>query len=123
MTHTPGPWRSLYAYGMEGKAYFVVSQDNVDANGVPIRNIRQRICYSGDSETERRSDNQLIADAHLIAAAPETKEQRDELLDACESLVRRMEATFDFFPETCDGVSSMIVEDAKTAIAKAKGES
>ena len=69
------------------------------------------------------SDEELTANAHLIAAAPETKEQRDELLDACESLVRRMEATFDFFPETCDGVSSMIVEDAKTAIAKAKGES
>ena len=29
-------------------------------------------------------DDDFYANAHLIAAAPETKEQRDELLEACE---------------------------------------
>ena len=113
MTHTPGPWKAVTAYDQDdGTLYFQVFETRTGD--------RAGICTSQEMHLSRE---EMAANAHLIAAAPETKEQRDELLDACESLVRRMEATFDFFPETCDGVSSIIVEDAKTAIAKAKGES
>ena len=97
--HTPGPWHIKAGYGV------IESQDGTSIAGVytprGVREVRQ-------------------ANAQFIAAAPETAEQRDELLEALEALARI----------TCRCILDMPLQDCgipvhkqvKAAIAKAKGE-
>ena len=93
MNHTPGPWtveRAIFDEATEDVAYIL--------EGVKTTN---------------------VSDAHLIAAAPETKEQRDELLEALELMVEEMHKIADqgpIYPNTVPCVK------AHAAIAKARGE-
>lgn len=67
-------------------------------------------------ETARRS----FANAHLIAAAPETKAQRDALLEACKACLDRLETVV----RNRGGILGdeyHAIEDARAAIARAEG--
>mgnify|MGYP006409087519 CR=1 FL=1 len=80
LKHTPGPWTASEGYpssvwhvDMPGRAFAItVSIDDDEERDVP------------DEETE--------ANARLIAAAPETKRQRDELLEALQLLADAYDA-------------------------------
>ena len=55
--------------------------------------------------------------ARLLAQAPKLKEQRDELLAACEELVSQMNPL-----PSCDCGRCQALRKAETTIAKARGE-
>ena len=72
------------------------------------------------------SDEVMEANALLIAAAPETAKQRDELLAALERLVSGIDAAFDAIEESGlyngrpTDIDSGPISQARAAIAKAK---
>jgi hypothetical protein len=96
-THAPGPWTCSLAGTDAGK-----------------------VCTMGDNEqliatVEIGFSKEDKANARLIAAAPETKRQRDELLAALQALVTH---------RTGAGTAAQIhqhYEAARAAIAKAEG--
>ncbi len=95
-THTPGPWSLKHV----GGSNFAVQQFDIRAGGFPVFN-----------KSARAIDGGLIyvspGDASLIAAAP-------ELLEALEALLH--EAW-----NNMSGGAGHILDDARAAIAKAKG--
>jgi len=78
--HTPGPWNT------DGR--FILSGTNPGAPYIAD-------CLPGH---EYRTEGSTQANAALIAAAPETKAQRDELLAALKKAVERMEAISEHLP-------------------------
>ena len=100
MKHTPGPWKVRKDYGRhwisagKGKREILIA-DIIDVEtGVG----------SGETETNLQ---QIVANARLIAAAP-------ELLQACQELVRVGEPEY--------GIAVGILAKAKDAITKATGQ-
>jgi hypothetical protein len=89
--HTPAPWRVDHGSMLKG------------VNVITPRN--EWICYLGVAS---RWD--VLADANLIAAAP-------ELLEALESML-----TFYGMDEEPGEVSGLIHKQARAAIAKARGK-
>jgi len=65
--HTPGP----LTVKTDGNGFFWVDKDTEDGGF--------SVCNTGDGE-------EAEANANLFAAAPETKKQRDALLEACKEL-------------------------------------
>lgn len=113
MRHTKGPWR-------HGVGHTVVSDH---ANGIEINGALVPEYYGGNMIAESVSPN----NAHLIAAAP-------DLLEALEAALFKMEddeVTIDGEWGGCRSLATMEAQDdlsseivqARTAIAKAKGES
>ena len=89
--HTKGEWRidagpRSYSIGIKGTGKIICDMRLPTECGVPIK--------------------EIDANAHLIAAAPETKRQRDKLLTACEIVSKR-------FTEICEGGES--IEDFMAA--------
>ena len=110
--HTPGPWRVRPERDFDD----IIALSIVDAN-------ENEIAYL---DAMYYDDVDLYANAHLIAAAPETKEQRDELLEALEKLLpmaRYMGWRLDGYPLPDNSSLGVAVKKAEAAIAKAKGES
>lgn len=101
--HTPGPW----------KAYF---DKQGDCTGVKTANGKLRICWldfwGEQIETGNiKSEEEMQANARLIAAAPATKAQRDELLELVQHVLNCSED---------DGGMELINWDAlRAAIARA----
>ena len=91
--HTPAPWRVDRGSMLDG------------VNVITPRN--EWICYLGMAS---RPD--AVADANLIAAAP-------ELLKSLDDMCQRLEQ-IQYDHNTCDG--DLVLEEARAAIAKAKGE-
>ena len=94
MNHTAGPWtveRAIFDEATEDVAYIL--------EGVKTTN---------------------VSDAHLIAAAPETKEQRDELLSVCEDILSQSQLPFWHAPG--GSVAEETMAELRAAIAKARGE-
>ena len=102
--HTKGPW----SVRSTGTLYhdLWVAQDG------PKRRRADPIICSGIS-----SENG--ADARLIAAAPETKKQRDDLLNALKKMSMAYEKLADIVGDS--GPHWTIYREAKAAIAKAEG--
>lgn len=105
MAHTPGPWTTLtYDPILRCKlidAYFVV----IDKLGGRVARVEPR-----------STDEEEIANAKLIAAAP-------DLLDACRAIAREYDAetaTRDW--PTANDFASFCIEQAQAAIAKAEGQ-
>ena len=90
--HTPGPWK-------------VVGQSVISDSGI--------ICNPPSGPI-----GELEANARLIAAAPDTLEQRNELLEALTDLISEVEA----LSYTSPDVGEWSLDNARGAIAKAKGE-
>lgn len=77
--HTPGPWKVGIRGPLADERDRLFSHADVIKGGIRIA----RVAGIGDEE--------CAANAALIAAAPETKAQRDELLEACKGLVKALE--------------------------------
>jgi hypothetical protein len=119
--HTPGPWEAFEG-GRFGKDVVITSQSRID-------NSKGSICEM-DIYFDGEHGEQQEANAHLIAAAP-------DLLEALESALKQMEhdiVKIDSEWGACRNLEQMIQEipseedvktilKARTAIAKAKGES
>jgi hypothetical protein len=109
--HTPGPWRAITSYGAcfhHGNRVSIVSTiDEFD------QTVAEVWPTDGDSD---------IADGSLIAAAPETKRQRDELLAALDDLCGPG-AQFELVCDEAehDESSGCVWCEARAAIAKATG--
>ena len=98
-THTPGPWEGDAEYP---DRLFVPDYGRIWINGYDSEGAPIHIGYVDGPRTVER-----MANARVIAAAP-------ELLEACESLLR--------FAERDRLPTDVAVNAARTAIAKAKGE-
>jgi len=101
--HTPGPWRigSLASYdGYTGQPFRNVWAGQDEAATVVARAIR----------SEGAMTNDVDADATLIAAAPDLLEALEEVVKDALGYVERT------------GQSIFWLENARAAIAKAKGE-
>ena len=114
--HTPGPWKSVR--GVATTVAELAKHDCIlDSSGIEIAEI-----YRRDNDDEQH------ANAQLIAAAPETAAQRDDLLAACRDL---LDAFWDMSPleyaksrgmdSMSDAEGERIKERARAAIAAAKG--
>ena len=110
MTHRPRPWRVIPERDFDD--IFALSIVDADENVIAFLDA---IYYD---------DDDLYDNAHLIAAAPETKEQRDELLEALEDLVGLASAAMSDANRGAWGEYDITgeLEAARKAIAKAKGE-
>lgn len=93
--HTPGPWIVSGRHNRWGDNLVVPAGSDVSADGY-LACVR----VTGDGHGP--------ADARLIAAAP-------ELLAALEEIL-------EFYLASCPGVSGQPIDDARAAIARAKGE-
>lgn len=97
--HTPGPWTAKWSKYTEG--VFIVQA------GPPSNRVLAQFDGDGDGP-----DAQSIADANLIAAAP-------ELLEALQRLIPLIDVTIS---ETCHAPGLKEAADtARAAIAKAAG--
>lgn len=106
--HTPGPWTVIAESRIVGMDYgaprvWTRAEDKV---------VDLEVCALNPFE---EWEGQRLADAHLIAAAP-------ELLEACEALLRRLKVIIKHFPHVNDGITEMVMWDAEKVIRKAKGE-
>ncbi len=77
--HTPGPWK--YDYRKDGNAKRF-DAEILDSNGYNLATLGAH----PDLLTTVRSDEEMQANAELIAAAPETAKERDELKEENEAL-------------------------------------
>ncbi len=98
--HTPGPWRVQY----DGNGLVIEPQNRLQCDYVAA--IDGRGC-KGRLENE--------ANAALIAAAPETKAQRDVLLTACKLALRSFIAPAGQRPSAAEVLGAL-----QSAISKAE---
>ena len=112
--HTPGPWEARFVDGL----WAVCGTDDWVASSAQPDDDGNALCFMDNDSIETDKAN-----AHLIAAAPDTLEQRDELLEALEGLSRTSKADPCF--EGCGPQPwhSAFCSRARAAIAKARGES
>lgn len=121
--HTPGPWVFEELAAKDGDGYVLTTEGN-----------RVEIAHHGGAYSMGLPRAEVLANAHLIAAAPVTAAERDhlrtintELLAALEDATSRLEG---FIGADCEcdnthaanGVVCCLCE-YRAAIAKAKGES
>ena len=100
--HTPGPWHADPGRRVTG---FAVTHDG-EPNPIAIALRKPR-----SSHTNGITDSTALANARLIAAAPDLL----VALEACEELLSAM--------PTLGGIAGLaVVENARAAIAKARGE-
>ena len=102
MTHTPGPW--LIREGDEWTTDIVTAEGNNECGDVMYWNVA----------SYNRQRDEAEANAYLIAAAP-------DLLEALESLINDSECSCTF-ESAASGHNLCAFCEAKTAIAKARGE-
>ena len=95
MSHTPGPWHVFPIEGISGGSWGIVRTYTPPHTATAVE--------------------QTVANANLIAAAPDLLEQRNELLAALENFVANWGSIYRSDMETA-------VKLAKAAIAKAKGD-
>ena len=104
--HTQGKWKRMRR----------------DISVVDDKGRELRICTMIQHTGNTAKENQDEAHAQLIVAAPETKRQRDALLEACKAMTAQCEA-FNWnqsLPQT-KGIDKQI-KIAEQAIKQAEGE-
>lgn len=100
--HTPGPWTTSGDCYQEKGSWVVTIQSN---NAPPEMNIA--------AEALSEHKEQAIANAHLIAAAP-------DLLEAAQACAEWLDLVKQNYPDMAGLIRGM--EAARAAIAKATGE-
>jgi len=106
--HTLGPWTADFEGEDDYDGVPITAKDR--DRYVPVANVP--VYYADRPERE--------ANARLIASAPELKEQRDELLEALEALL--LQALQSELNSASHEYGSEAIDNARAAIAKAKGE-
>lgn len=112
--HTPGPWGCHWDYkpmgdGLRVKA-FAIGPEHV-CNGVPL----------GDShflQPDRATMEKVIAEAYIVAAAPDLLAELRAIIEVCEAAIALL-------PENITTTRINLIHrvgQARAAIAKAKGE-
>lgn len=109
--HTPGPWFVEMPNWQTPHVWI----NAVGSSGVA----KIETCDYGDGKGERITDEDL-ANARLIAAAPETAAERDRLKEVNAELLAALKAVMG---EWKDGYGLNCVEQVRAAIAKAEGKS
>jgi hypothetical protein len=99
--HTPKPWRNDGREIEPSRGHRVEYVEATNGDGFVAQ-----VWTPSDGDASKR-----IANARLIAAAP-------DLLAACEAMVAACELTDEAYYDTIDAAT----EQARAAIAKAKGE-
>ncbi len=111
--HTPGTWGAR-----KSTSSFWDITTEIDGHTQSLAMVRLNKYLDLDDET-------VEANAHFIAAAPETKEQRDELLEALEELRKELRDNPDVKIITrslpAEIGMAAVTRKADAAIAKAKG--
>ena len=120
--HTPEPWklRKIHnAGGHEiGITNDIIGSETIHANGQQYKNASSRsfsdtVCViHGNLDLEGPKAN-----ADLIAAAPETKKQRDALLEAC----KRFDEYMNSEKQWPKGTFGILCDAIKAAISAAGG--
>jgi len=108
MTHTPAPWLVFDIH--PDKACLYVAPDGVNP-----------IC--SDVATIYRSNENAIADARLIAAAPELLEALEKATQELHEAIYTRAANTWATPEVAYEHANQLTESYRVLIAKAKGES
>jgi len=112
--HTPGPW--------------TIKPNPREIDIAPaFQNTLQVIAFAGTEDKEFIAELSHEANARLIAAAPETKDQRDELLKACKAQHEAIDRLFallishdsGFFPSK-SGQPWQAILQGNAAIAEAE---
>lgn len=96
--HTPGPWTIKFFRSIEPNHALICAEDWHDFASVVVR-------FCGDDTDDATG----LANARLIAAAPELLEALKELLDEARTNMR--------------GGKGHLIDKARSAIAKAEGRS
>lgn len=114
--HTPGPWEVVgqHVFTMLGATNANGSTAS-DRDGWNIATINPWSCTNQDEEEEDMPASEVIANAVLIAAAP-------ELLDALEKIKIRLEVYLDDERDMAESSMQLCLDYAQQAIAKARGE-
>ena len=98
MTHTPGPWQQI---NLEDASGWVIVNYISEYSFIEICELSNVVTYS-----------EQLANAHLIAAAP-------ELLEACQALKADLDYLQNLWSK--EGITDGNVDRLNTAIAKATG--
>ena len=93
--HTPGPWL------VEGRTVYALNDDGYNR-------------FSALVQDAHTPGDELEANARLIAAAP-------ELLEALEDIANDYAERFDMDSQSTNPGMKVVVENARAAIAKARG--
>ncbi|KKM92478.1 hypothetical protein LCGC14_1218080 [marine sediment metagenome] len=107
--HTPGPW----SIGGDGADVFAGGKAPTYATARHIADCQPEAPGLLGMASED------VANAELIAAAPETAAQRDELLAVCEAMIRAWNKADSAFPESTRSVDP-VETDMRAAVARAK---
>ena len=100
MKHTPGPWNVHHHAHLQNEQWLSVLHGAWDIT----HNYADRPEVVADAKYSAMTDEENLANAHLIAAAP-------DMLEALENLIKAN------WPDAIDEA----FEQAKSAISKAKG--
>ena len=106
--HTPGPWEVIgqHVFTKLGAANAHGSKAS-ERDGWNIATINPWACTNQDEEEEDMPVSETMANACLIAAAPDLLEALEYMLETCPGI---------------DNVGDEARKQARAAIAKAKGE-
>ena len=115
--HTPGPWFTVTVAGKHGR----------NKRGIGTGNYQ--VCQIHVGSRNGELDETQMANAELIAAAPETATERDRLRKINAELLAALEMTERFFSAHADRISAHCGTGFKptrrtvrAAIARAEGE-
>ena len=99
MAHTPGPWSIQYQRGLKADAYRIMA-----------RNGEWTVCLGPNWHAEHAIEN--LANADLIAAAPEMVAERDRLKALVAELAGALDATLRLIRRTQDRLSMHLQPDS-----------
>lgn len=113
-SYTPGPWQVGMSSGSNGNMIYQLGGDVMSPAIAQVYGLWANATVSALREDERMREG--VANALLIAAAPELLEALEAIIGACDACEGRDDLSLtDVFTEEME-------QAARAAIAKAKGE-
>lgn len=116
--HTPGPWRLDFEKHYSGAEGFSTAKNKVQSLAI----YGGRKCLCAVISAWRAPDPQSLADARLIAAAPETAAERDRLKAVNAELLAALQAMTEELAALAESGYAYphLIARARAAIAKAQ---